>query len=85
VDKYLNTKQGSLEESVVEMWKEAAKITEKKLDPVGKEDDDIDNDGDVDDSDKYLAKRRKAISKKKKLILMKIKVLKTNQKNLVFL
>ena len=35
----------------------------KKLDPVGQEDDDIDNDGDVDSSDKYLAKRRKAIGK----------------------
>ena len=32
-----------------------------KLDPVGKEDSDIDNDGDVDKSDKYLHKRRKAI------------------------
>ena len=28
----------------------------KKLDPVGKEDDDVDNDGDVDDSDSYLKK-----------------------------
>jgi len=35
----------------------------KKLDPVGKEDEDIDNDGDVDSSDKYLHKRRKAIGK----------------------
>jgi hypothetical protein len=34
-----------------------------KLDPVGKEDDDIDNDGDSDDSDEYLMKRRKAIKK----------------------
>ena len=33
------------------------------LDPVGKEDADIDNDGDTDKSDKYLHKRRKAISK----------------------
>ena len=33
------------------------------LDPVGKEDDDVDNDGDTDDSDSYLKKRRKAISK----------------------
>ena len=33
------------------------------LDPVGKEDDDIDNDGDVDKSDKYLHKRRKAVGK----------------------
>ena len=36
---------------------------EKKLDPVGQEDADIDNDGDVDSSDKYLKKRRKAIGK----------------------
>jgi hypothetical protein len=35
----------------------------KKLDPVGKEDGDIDNDGDQDKSDKYLAKKRKAIGK----------------------
>ena len=35
----------------------------KKLDPVGKEDDDIDNDGDSDSTDKYLKKRRKAIGK----------------------
>ena len=33
------------------------------LDPVGKEDDDIDNDGDSDKSDKYLANRRKTVSK----------------------
>ena len=31
------------------------------LDPVGKEDSDIDNDGDVDKSDKYLRNRRKAV------------------------
>ena len=36
---------------------------DEKMDPVGKEDDDIDNDGDVDSSDKYLKKRRKAIGK----------------------
>lgn len=35
----------------------------KKLDPVGKEDSDIDNDGDVDKSDKYLHARRKKVSK----------------------
>lgn len=34
---------------------------EEALDPVGKEDSDIDNDGDVDKSDKYLHNRRKAI------------------------
>ena len=38
-------------------------ITEKKLDPVGKEDKDIDNDGDHDKSDKYLLARRKKVSK----------------------
>ncbi|MFZ9728187.1 MAG: hypothetical protein ACO3CD_04165 [Candidatus Nanopelagicaceae bacterium] len=41
---------------------EGEQITEKKLDPVGKEDKDIDNDGDHDKSDKYLAARRKKIS-----------------------
>jgi len=35
----------------------------KKLDAVGKEDDDVDNDGDSDSSDEYLKKRRAAISK----------------------
>ena len=42
---------------------------EKQLDPVGREDADIDNDGDTDKSDKYLHKRRKAIAKamKKKM------------------
>jgi hypothetical protein len=33
------------------------------LDPVGKEDDDINNDGKVDKTDKYLSNRRKAIAK----------------------
>ena len=35
----------------------------KKLDPVGKEDADVNNDGKVNKSDKYLMKRRKAIGK----------------------
>ena len=39
------------------------KETAKKLDPVGKEDKDIDNDGDHDKSDKYLLNKRKTISK----------------------
>ena len=44
--------------------KETAKAKSGKgLDPVGKEDSDVDNDGDVDSSDKYLMKRRKAIGK----------------------
>ena len=43
--------------------KEEVELTEKKLDPVGKEDKDIDNDGDHDKSDKYLLARRKKVSK----------------------
>lgn len=35
----------------------------EKLDPVGKEDSDIDNDGDTDETDEYLLKRRKAVSR----------------------
>jgi hypothetical protein len=42
---------------------EGEEITEKKLDPVGSEDKDIDNDGDHDKSDKYLHARRKKIGK----------------------
>jgi len=38
-------------------------ITEAKLDPVGQEDDDINNDGEVDSSDEYLKKRRDTVSK----------------------
>jgi hypothetical protein len=34
-----------------------------KMDPVGQEDDDIDNDGDTDKSDKYLHNRRKTVKK----------------------
>ena len=39
------------------------KVKKEAMDPVGKEDGDIDNDGDKDSSDKYLLKRRKAIGK----------------------
>ena len=42
---------------------EGEEIAEKKLDPVGKEDGDVDNDGDKDKSDKYLMNRRRAIAK----------------------
>ena len=61
--KYLDTKEGSLEQSILGLWQEAAGTKKEKLDPVGKEDGDIDNDGDKDSSDKYLMKRRKAIKK----------------------
>ena len=36
---------------------------EEKLDPVGKEDGDIDNDGDKDKTDSYLLNRRKTVTK----------------------
>jgi len=39
------------------------KMLSESLDPVGKEDGDIDNDGDTDKTDKYLANRRKAVGK----------------------
>jgi len=39
------------------------KAMSEKLDPVGKEDKDINNDGKVDKTDKYLLNRRKAIAK----------------------
>jgi len=44
-------------------WKAKNKAVKEGLDPVGKEDGDIDNDGDKDKSDKYLAARRKKIGK----------------------
>ena len=36
---------------------------DEALDPVGKEDGDVDNDGDTDDSDRYLKKRRATVAK----------------------
>ena len=69
----MDTKDGTLESSILGVWQEAAKKNEDKLDPVNKaavkkdfddrKDKDIDNDGDVDSTDKYLHKRRKAVSK----------------------
>tara|TARA_B100002019_G_scaffold93399_1_gene80532 strand:- start:1567 stop:3258 length:1692 start_codon:yes stop_codon:yes gene_type:complete len=43
--------------------KKVQQYNEKKLDPVGKEDDDVNNDGKVDGSDSYLKNRRKTIAK----------------------
>jgi hypothetical protein len=57
--RYLEIKEKSLESSVFNILHGI----QEKLDPVGKEDGDIDNDGDKDASDKYLAKRRKTVSK----------------------
>jgi len=44
-------------------WYEPGEDVKEELDPVSKEDSDIDNDGDEDSSDEYLANRRKKISK----------------------
>jgi hypothetical protein len=44
-------------------FKKYLKEAEVKLDPVGQEDDDIDNDGDTDKTDDYLLNRRKVRSK----------------------
>ena len=43
--------------------KEDKKEVKEALDPVGKEDDDVNNDGKVDDTDGYLKNRRGAIAK----------------------
>jgi len=47
-------------------YKQVMEKTKKKLDPVGKEDGDINNDGKKDSSDSYLANRRKVIGNKLK-------------------
>ena len=47
----------------LELDEDDSEEMEEGLDPVGSEDDDIDNDGDSDKSDKYLANRRKAVGK----------------------
>tara|TARA_Y100001963_G_scaffold142247_1_gene211512 strand:+ start:454 stop:1299 length:846 start_codon:yes stop_codon:yes gene_type:complete len=41
----------------------ASGLFNEKLDPVGQEDDDVNNDGKVDKTDKYLKNKRKAVSK----------------------
>ena len=58
-------KQGAeeAEEEVSEEDAETVESKEKKMDPVGEADGDIDNDGDEDSSDEYLKKRRAAIKK----------------------
>jgi len=45
-----------------ELIKEVVEEVIEELDPVGKEDSDVNNDGKVDKQDKYLLKKRKSIS-----------------------
>ena len=59
----VNQRLTSLYEDMGHILNRYYDINEGDLDPVGKEDGDIDNDGDKDESDKYLAKKRDAISK----------------------
>ena len=56
------TEYGTPTKSEKAKGKQTAAV-KKGLDPVGKEDKDIDNDGDHDKTDKYLINRRKAIGK----------------------
>ena len=58
----LNPGAGSQYEQVMNEFKMTPKKG-KSMDPVGQEDDDINNDGKKDGTDKYLMNRRKAISK----------------------
>jgi hypothetical protein len=62
-----------------------ASMKKEALDPVGKEDGDVDNDGDKDKSDKYLLMRRKAIAKAmgKKKVNEKVEVPSGDLKKLV--
>ena len=57
---YKNDKMVALKEAIKN---EIRSIISEKMDPVGKEDDDINNDGKVDKTDDYLKNKRKAISK----------------------
>lgn len=72
--KEVSTLQQRLESSYDEIGEVLGKYYEisEELDPVGKEDGDIDNDGDEDSSDEYLANRRKVVSKAIKNESMKL-------------
>jgi hypothetical protein len=65
----ISTEAKSLQERMSALYEDMGHIIgryydlDEALDPVGKEDDDIDNDGDTDDSDDYLKNRRKTITK----------------------
>merc|ERR1711991_355704 len=57
------TEYGEPYEGERKRGQQTAKAKAGKLDPVGKEDKDVNNDGKVNKTDKYLMKRRKAIGK----------------------
>ena len=59
-----NVKSGVNYQNMAQSYVPVGNIfNEKKMDPVGQEDGDINNDGKKDGTDKYLANRRKAIGK----------------------
>jgi len=78
------TNESALKKSAkgMAMYGKKSKMREK-LDPVGKEDDDINNDGKVDKTDKYLKNRRDTIAKNIKEYLKKErKKLKKNRRDI---
>ncbi len=58
----LHDAEGNLTHEIIDVVTAPPLVEKKKLDPVGKEDSDVDNDGDVDSTDSYLKNRRDAIS-----------------------
>ena len=59
-----NVKSGVNYQAMSQSYEPVGNIfNEKKMDPVGQEDKDINNDGKTDGTDKYLMNRRKAIGK----------------------
>jgi len=61
-EKMVNNAEEGMEQGMEEK-KLASRIFDEKLDPVGQEDDDINNDGKVDKTDSYLKNRRDKVSK----------------------
>lgn len=60
----LHDAEGNLTHEIIDVVTPDPLVEKKKLDPVGKEDDDIDNDGKVDSTDSYLKNRRETIAAK---------------------
>ena len=63
VERWQGVLDDQMEKSSKKLATLGAPMEEQKLDPVGKEDSDVNNDGKVDSSDSYLKKRRAAIGK----------------------
>jgi len=59
---YAKAQDGDNAMAVENLKAELSKALREKMDPVGQEDDDINNDGKEDDTDEYLKKRREKIA-----------------------